>query len=390
MILINKYEPLLSLTDSFSICVKEYSELCKIFDFIDLPEPIKNIEKVNSAILRAYYANALDQNLVDIKTVKYLINKNLKASNLSEKAIEQFSQAELFLSQQVHQPLSVPLVYEVHKILNNESKPAIEETNLFSHSEFNGVQKLDIESEIELENLFEFLNYDNEFHPILQSWILHFRLRSIALFKEGNSKIASLLQQFWLKKNAFDLDGLLSIEHELFLNKAEYEDIVNMSIVGENNSLNAQIEFGIQLHLAQIDRLRDLFRSYFRKQVDFEKLNPRQKNIMNYVFERGYKLKEIDESILNKRQKLIMYIVQHRGFISTKDLVNEFDCNRKTIQRDFQLMMDLGLVKSIGAGAGLRYCINLQEKRNPQLEKFQADFIRSNNSDITSNYEENL
>jgi hypothetical protein len=56
--------------------------------------------------------------------------------------------------------------------------------------------------------------------------------------------------------------------------------------------------------------------------------------------------------------------------------VNEFDCNRKTIQRDFQLLLDLGLVKSIGAGAGLRYCINLQEQGNPLMEKYQADFIQ--------------
>jgi predicted HTH transcriptional regulator len=131
----------------------------------------------------------------------------------------------------------------------------------------------------------------------------------------------------------------------------------------------------------QLGRLKDLLRNYFRQQVDFDKLNPRQKNIMNYVFERGYKLKEIDDSILNKRQKLIMYIVQHRGFISTKELVNEFDCNRKTIQRDFQLLLDLGLVKSIGAGAGLRYCINLQEKGNPLMEKYQADFIQQKNTD---------
>jgi DeoR/GlpR family transcriptional regulator of sugar metabolism len=109
---------------------------------------------------------------------------------------------------------------------------------------------------------------------------------------------------------------------------------------------------------------------------------------MNYVFERGYKLKEIDDSILNKRQKLIMYIIQHRGFISTKELVNEFDCNRKTIQRDFQLLLDLNLVKSIGAGAGLRYSINLHENGNPQLEKYQADFVHQNSLDTVIENEE--
>jgi hypothetical protein len=44
-------------------------------------------------------------------------------------------------------------------------------------------------------------------------------------------------------------------------------------------------------------------------------------------------------------------------------------------------LLDLGLVKSIGAGAGLRYCINLQEKGNPLMEKYQADFIQQKNTD---------
>jgi Fic family protein len=377
MILINKYEPLISIEDSFQQCERAYIELCKIFDFIDLPLNIQQIEKQNSAILRAYYANALDNNLVDIKTVKYLLNKNLRASNLSEQAIENFSQAELFLSQQTHQPLSLALLYETQRILSGQKKEATTENNLFSYPNNTEAEKISLESEIELESLFEFLNDDSEFHPIVQSWILHFRIRTISLFNEGNNKLASLLQQFWLSKNQMDLFGLLSLEHELYIQKIEYEEIIHLSKVGDLGSLNAQIEFGLQLHQFQLERLKDLFKSYFRKQVDFEKLNPRQKNIMNYVFERGYRLKEIDDAILNKRQKLIMYIVQHRGFISTKELVNEFDCNRKTIQRDFQLLMDLNLVKSIGAGAGLRYCINLQENRNPQLEKYQADFIKT-------------
>lgn len=387
MILINKYEPSLSIDDVLLNCAEKYDELSKIFDFIDLPTSIRNIEQVNSSILRNYYANALDNNLLEIKTVKYIINKNLRPSNIAERAIEQFSKAEIFLSQQLHEPISLALLYELKNILIEELHKNTSEINLFSKEQARIPEKLNLETELELEGLFEFLNTDLEFHPIVQSWMLHFKLASLPLFSEASSKFACLLQRFWLGKKNMDIDGLLSLEHELYLNKQEYQEIINSAIKGEENILDHQIRFGINLHLTQLNRLKDLFQSYFRKQVDFEKLNPRQKNIMNYVFERGYKLKEIDETILNKRQKLIMYIVQHRGFISTKELVNEFDCNRKTIQRDFQLLMDLGFVKSIGAGAGLKYCVNLHEKGNPQLERYQADFVNTLNQ---QNEETNL
>jgi len=388
MILINKYEPIISIDDAFMQCVQEQVELCKIYEFIDLPENIRNIEKVNSAILRNYYSNALDNNLLEIKTVKYLINKNLRAANIAERAVEQFQKAEQFINEQLQESLSIAFLYQIEKILIEELYQNSGEINLFSSQMGRIPERLSMETEIELENLFEFLNTDTEFHPIIQSWMLHFRIISLPLFSEAKSKFASLIQLFWLRKHNMDMFGLMSLDHEIYINKATYDQIVNKAIQGEENGLNEQIAFGLQLQQIQLGRLKDLFRSYFRSQIDFEKLNPRQKNIMNYVFERGYKLKEIDDSILNKRQKLIMYIIQHRGFISTKELVNEFDCNRKTIQRDFQLLLDLNLVKSIGAGAGLRYSINLHENGNPQLEKYQADFVHQNSLDTVIENEE--
>lgn len=382
MILINKYETDISIDDSFVKCIAQNDELAKIYDFIDLPENIRLIEQNNSAILRNYYANALDNNLVDVKTVKYIINKNLIASNLSERAIEQYQKAEQFLNNNLSLPLTVNLVTQVYKICIADVYELSDQVNLFNNKIAKPHDKLSLETEIELENLFDFLNGDNEFHPILQGWMMHFKLLNLPLFTEGKTRIISLLHNFWLRKNQIDLFGLLSIEHELYIHKNKYIQYFfeHKAIEGEI-LLSEQMTFGLEVHTAQLNRSKQLLKSYFRKQVDFEKLNPRQKNIMNYVFERGYKLKEIDDSILNKRQKLIMYIVQHKGFVSTKDLVSEFDCNRKTIQRDFTLLLELGLVKSIGAGAGLRYCINLQETQNPLMDIYQADFVKMQNND---------
>ncbi len=390
MILINKFEPIISIDEAFMQCVNEHIQLCKIYEFIDLPHHIRVIEQQNSAILRNYYSNALDHNLLEIKSVKYLINRNLRASNLNERAVEQYQKAEQFINEQLHENLSLAFLYQIQKILIDDLHQHNNEINLFSTQSARLPERLSMETELELDSLFDFLNNDTEFHPIIQSWILHFHIMSVPLFSESKTKFANLLQFFWLRKHKMDLFGLLSIEHEIYINKNEYDDIINKVVNGEELSLNNQISFGLQLHRVQLKRLKDLFKSYFRQQVDFEKLNARQKNIMNYVFERGYKLKEIDDNILNKRQKLIMYIIQHRGFISTKELVNEFDCNRKTIQRDFALLLEMELVKSIGAGAGLRYCINLHEKGNPHLEQYQADFVKMENSCDNMQFEEDL
>ena len=143
-----------------------------------------------------------------------------------------------------------------------------------------------------------------------------------------------------------------------------------------------QITFGLELHANQLTRLYQLLQSYFRKQIDYDKLTPRQKNIMNYVFQKGYKLKEIDDTIINKRQKLIMYIIQHRGFVSTKELVTEFECNRKTIQRDFVHLLDLNLVKVIGQGSALKYSLNLDEHKHEPINQYQAIYLKDSDEQV--------
>jgi Fic family protein len=357
-------------------------ELVKIYEFIDLPENIKLIEQQNSAILRTYYANALDHNIIDIKTVKYVVSNNIKPKGINERAIGHYVKAEHYLDSVLNEPLSIGMLYQLQKILILDLYNNRDDINLFSTTNVRVAEKLSPTAELELESLFEFMNNDDEFHPVIQSWILHFRLLNIHLFSEGKTKIASLLQHFWLRKKGMDVFGLLSIEHELYLNKNEYSNFVDED-ARDLEGLQKPFDFGMDLFRMQLERLKQLLRSYFRKQVDFDKLNPRQKNIMNYVFESGYKLKEIDDSVLNKRQKLIMYIIQNRGFISTKDLASEFECNRKTIQRDFITLTELNLVKVIGKGAGLKYAVNLTERKHDGLLKYQSALVKEEEIDLT-------
>ncbi len=380
MILANKAELTLDTENLYHDCLKKYSELEKIYGFIDLPEHVSQLERNNSKILRVYYANALDHNLIDINTVKYIVDGKIKPKAIAERGIEQYIKAEDWLNTQLNSPLSISMLYHLQKLLIVDLYNNREDVNLFSANTTRFPEKLNNTTELEIDALFEFLNNDTEVHPIMQSWMLHFKLLQLHLFSEANAKIACLLQNFWLTKKQFNFMGLLSLEHELYINKTEYQ-----VYLGENRDVEKiaaseeeSISFGMQIFANQILRLKTLLRTYFRRQVEFDKLGPRQKNIMNYVFEHGYLLKEYDDNVLNQRQKLIMYIIQHRGFISTKELVSEFECNRKTIQRDFTTLLELNLVKVIGKGAGLKYAVNVTEHKHEYLNKYQSPLVVEN------------
>ncbi len=373
VILLHKYVPQVITEEIHLKNFHHQEELMKIFDFIELPENLLQIEQQNSAILRTYYANSLDHNLVDIKTVKYLYNQNIRGKGINERAVEQYIKAEQWLATQLNEPLSIGMLYQLQQLLILNLYNNRDDINLFSTHAVRSPEKLSPSAEMELEELFDFMNNDTDFNPVMQSWILHFRLLNIRLFSEAQTKMASLLQFYWLQKKGADAFGLLSVEHELFLSKNEYQNYFGPDAT--ITDLQSQVNFGMQMYNEQISRIKLLLRSYFRKQVDFDKLNPRLKNIMNYVFERGFRLKEMDDTILNKRQKLIMYIIQHKGFISTKELVNEFECNRKTIQRDFNELAEQCLVKVVGQGAGLKYAVNLSEHRHGNLAKYQTELV---------------
>lgn len=380
LILLHKYEPQVAIGEDHLFLFRQQEELMKIFDFIELPLNLQLIEQQNSAILRTYYANALDHNLIDIKTVKYIYHKNIRAKGLSERAVELYIKAEQWLDTQLSEPISIGMLYQLQQLLILDLYNNREDVNLFSTQKLRSIEKLSPSAEMELEELFDFMNNDTGYHPVVQSWILHFRLLHIRLFSEAQTKLASLMQYFWLRKKSQDVAGLLSLTHELYLHKNDYQNYFGEEAT--QTDMQSQVQFGMQLYAMQIRRIKLLLRSYFRKQVEFDKLNARQKNIMNYVFERGFRLKEFDEKVLNKRQKLIMYIVQHKGFISTKELVNEFECNRKTIQRDFNALVDQNLVKVIGLGAGLRYSVNLEERKHDVLRKYQTDLVATESGEL--------
>src|SRR6185369_15039070 len=132
MILIHKYEPVFAVGEKHFDIIRSHDELVKILDFIDLPENILKIEQQNSAIFRNYYANALDHNLLDIKTVKYIVNQNIRAKGISERGVEQYSKAEEWLASQVGEQLNVGMIHQLQKLLINDVYHNKEDINLFT------------------------------------------------------------------------------------------------------------------------------------------------------------------------------------------------------------------------------------------------------------------
>lgn len=357
-----------------------YFELGNIYKFLELPEKIIRIEQFNSSASRSYYANALERSVADLETLKHLLSKKQQARGYNEKTLFVYREAEEMLLKRTGEPLSVALLKDLHQLVSGEVNKSTNDFDLFTIQYHKLPESLSPIAEVELNELFAFVNTNRELDPLSLSWILHFELLRIQPYNSDAPVLTRLLHYFWLSKHNLTVDGLLALEHELYLNRHHYFEL--QQTLGEANAacFNQYIRFGTLIFMQNLERIKLMLRHYFRKQVEYDDATPRQRNMMNFVFERGYKLKLFHEGTLNKRQELIMYIIHHKGFCSTKELTEEFGCNRKTIQRDFTDLLTFNLVRTIGNGSSLRYAVSIKENYNEQMAAFMPEFLRKANA----------
>lgn len=357
-----------------------YFELGNIYKFLELPEKIIRIEQFNSSASRSYYANALERSVADLETLKHLLSKKQQAKGYNEKTLFVYREAEEMLLKRAGEDLSVGLLKDLHQLVSGEVNKTTNDFDLFTIQYHKLPETLSSVAEAELGELFAFINSNRELDPLSLSWILHFELLRIQPYNSDAPVLARLLHYFWLSKHQLTLDGLLTLEHELYLNRHRYFDLQQIKSEYPAELFNQYIGFGQDIFLQNLERIKLMLRHYFRKQVEYEDATPRQRNMMNFVFERGYKLTLFQERTLNKRQELIMYIIHHKGFCSTKELTEEFGCNRKTIQRDFTDLLNFNLVRTIGNGSSLRYAVSIKENYNEQMATFMPEFMRKANA----------
>jgi predicted HTH transcriptional regulator len=106
--------------------------------------------------------------------------------------------------------------------------------------------------------------------------------------------------------------------------------------------------------------IRNAITDCVRQQLDYISLTPRQKNSLNFWLEKAFYIHKGKLELLSSRQHEMMLLIAKYGTLSNKELVPVFMVDRKTIQRDFNTLLDLKLLEQRGGGRGLKYYINMR------------------------------
>ncbi|MBI1221945.1 MAG: DeoR family transcriptional regulator [Bacteroidetes bacterium] len=211
---------------------------------------------------------------------------------------------------------------------------------------------------------------------ILASWFIHFAILGSLPSLKRHTVFARLTQLLFLRSHHMDACGLLALNLSILPKQAVYKracDQFKFKDVNDllKSDLSNLINFGMDIHWNAITDANLLLREIYQDQIEYEDYTPRQRNMVNFFFDQGLRIQKPDTSHLNERQQKIIDLIFENHFSSTKDLSLIFRCNRKTIQRDFTELLDMGMVRQMGNGAALRYTVTIKDRPYNPLERLQ-------------------
>ena len=188
----------------------------------------------------------------------------------------------------------------------------------------------------QLKNLLEFINSEEDIHPVLKSGIIHYELVRIHPFLDGNGRVARAFATLILYKEGYDIRRFFALEEYFDKNAKEYYEALQ-SVEKNEGDLTQWLEyftFGLSVELSKIrERIESIsIDAKLKQKLGGEPilLTPRQIKIIEYVQKVGY--------------------LQNQAFESLFPMVSE-----DTILNELKGLLTAGLVKKKGVTKGAKY-----------------------------------
>src|SRR3990167_5486402 len=182
-----------------------------------------------------------------------------------------------------------------------------------------------------MQALVDWLNEEEDIHPVLVSGIAQFQLVHIHPFLDGNGRTARLLSTLCLYRKGYDFKKLFTISEYYDQNRTDYYKAIQ-SVRENNMDLTGWLEYfseGLAVQLREI------------------------KNLGKQAIKQSLLTKEHH---LSERQKLAIDYMTTEGSLSIQQFEKMCpDVTRRTLQRELKDLIDKGFVMSSGATSNLIY-----------------------------------
>jgi Fic family protein len=179
--------------------------------------------------------------------------------------------------------------------------------------------------------LVEWLNSEQEIHPVLMSGIAQFQLVHIHPFLDGNGRTSRLLSTLCLYRAGYDFKRLFTISEYYDRDRAAFYGAIQ-SVRDNGMDMTAWLEFFVDGLSTQLAEVKNRGEHAIRLELLVKKhaLSQRQARAIDHVFEEGG-----------------LTIQQYERLFP--------DTNRRTLQRDLKALIEKGIFSSEGLTNKLVY-----------------------------------
>ncbi|MGC1851681.1 MAG: Fic family protein [Solirubrobacterales bacterium] len=174
-------------------------------------------------------------------------------------------------------------------------------------------------------------------HPVVKAAMAHLNVTSVHPFRDGNGRVARIVQSLVLAREGLLSPEFSSIEEYLSRNTPAYYAVLRETQAGRyqpERDASAWVEFCVEAHVAQAERRLEQIREAARRWELLER----------EVTERGWP----ERFTIALEQSLI-------GGIDRAGYGGEADVSAATVTGDLRRLLDSGLVRQEGRGPGTRY-----------------------------------
>jgi len=184
---------------------------------------------------------------------------------------------------------------------------------------------------IMMTELVDWLNQEQEAHPVLASGISQFQFVHIHPFLDGNDRTSRLLSTLCLYRAGYDFKRLFTISEYYDGDRPAFYRAIQ-SVRESDMDMTGWLEYFVEGLTTQLVEVRERGEQAIRRDV------------------------LVKEHRLSDRQaKALGYILEH-GSLTIQDFEGLCpDVNRRSLQRDLKVMVDMGLLVSEGSTNKLVY-----------------------------------
>lgn len=341
----NTFEPIFTITNRITAGLTQIERARGFLEAAALSEEWVREMGRRALILEAHHTTHIEGTRLTLEQAERLLNGNrvFEADPDDVQELLNYRKAFDFVSEYLKTggPLTEGLVREIHKRLVEGVRggaAAPGEYRRIQNYVVNSVTGETIytpppahEVPIMMGELVNWLNREQNIHPVLVSGISQFQLVHVHPFLDGNGRTSRLLTTLALYRAGYDFKRLFTISEYYDRDRPAFYRAIQ-SVREKGMDLTGWLEYFVEGLTAQLAEVRGRGELAIRRDVLAK-----------------------DHGLSDRQTKAIAHILEH-GSLTIQDFEGLCpDINRRTLQRELKAMIDRELIVTEGETHQLRY-----------------------------------